>query len=769
MEKDAPSDAGTRADQSRPAGEESAPDGQLDALLATLAAASFDAERQDGPGSLRATCAFHRRDEAYVLHRKATLWAAETHEYMQVHCLPRLDMAAWERIRDGALAWGQERIRPHDEHMASYVSVIILCWTWHQDAAAAVERCRVCKSFWLGLRGWMRLRALALILPSAPWRDTVPPDAASSATRQPGPPCCRWRAGRSRPIFLKSVHHEFPVSAPWRPGPAGAGLFRLRRLAGKGLGRRSLPTHTGPPVPRRRGLHAVQGSFSSIAGAGPINGPIQAAVFGWLPCFIWVVVGGIFFGGVHDFGSLFASLRNKGRSIGEVIAGSIGLRAKRLFVIFSFLTLVLVVGAFASIVAGTFNGFMTDASGALVHNHVNGSTATISLLFIVLAVIFGLLVYRFEMPLGRATLLGVAGIVGVIALGLRFPLYAGYDTWMWLLGLYILVASVTPVWILLQPRDYLSSFLLYAMMLAAVVGIVAAHPVIELPAFTSFEVNGQYLFPALFVTVACGAISGFHSLVASGTTSKQLSSERDARLVGFGSMLIESALGIASLIAVGYIFTQNGHAFTSQTPTQVLADGLSQMLACVGLGSESARGVTYGLIILAVSTFCLTSLDTATRLGRYMFQELWLAPGQSVKDVRGWRAVLVNKYVATLVTVGLGMSLGFGGYAKIWPLFGAANQLLAALALLAVACWLQNLARRNGMFLLPMLFMLLVTLSALVLGIVAQGRALLAGTGGAVAALQLVIAVLLLALSLVLVHEGWQALRRKGRPATEKV
>ena len=291
------------------------------------------------------------------------------------------------------------------------------------------------------------------------------------------------------------------------------------------------------------------------------------------------------------------------------------------------------------------------------------------------------------------TLLGVAGIVGVIALGLRFPVYAGYDTWMWLLGLYILVASVTPVWILLQPRDYLSSFLLYAMMLAAVVGIVAAHPVIELPAFTSFEVNGQYLFPALFVTVACGAISGFHSLVASGTTSKQLSSERDARLVGFGSMLIESALGIASLIAVGYIFTRNGHAFTSQTPTQVLADGLSQMLACVGLGSESARGVTYGLIILAVSTFCLTSLDTATRLGRYMFQELWLAPGQSVKDVRGWRAVLVNKYVATLVTVGLGMSLGFGGYAKIWPLFGAANQLLAAATLWAVSIYLRSKKR----------------------------------------------------------------------------
>ena len=509
--------------------------------------------------------------------------------------------------------------------------------------------------------------------------------------------------------------------------------------------------------------------FSSIAGAGPINGPIQAAVFGWLPCFLWVVIGGIFFGAVHDFGALFASLRNKGRSIGEVIAGSIGLRAKRLFVIFSFLTLILVVGAFASIVAGTYNGFTPDSGGALVRNEVNGATASISLLFMVLAVLFGLLVYRWEMPLGRATALGIIGIVAVIALGLRFPLYLRYDHWMIFIGVYILLASVAPVWILLQPRDYLSSFLLYAMMLAAVVGIVAASPVIELPAFTGFEVNGQYLFPALFVTVACGAISGFHSLVASGTTSKQLDNERDARPVGFGSMLIESALGIASLIAVGYIFTQNGNSFTSQTPTQVLADGLSQMLASVGLDSAEARRTTYGLIILAVSTFCMTSLDTATRLGRYMFQELWLAPGQSGKDVRGWRAVLTNKYVATLITVVLGMSLGFGGYAKIWPLFGAANQLLAALALLAVACWLQDLARRNGMFLLPMLFMLLVTLTSLVLTIREQGGKLLAGTGGFVAGMQAAIAALLLLLSLVLVWEGWQALRgRHGRRAAAR-
>lgn len=202
MEKDAPSGKDGHADRPRAIAEDSAPDVRPDALLAALAAASFDVERQDGPGSLRALCAFHRRDEAYVLHRKATLWAAETHEYVQVHCLPRLDAAAWERIRDGALAWGRARIRPHDEHMASYVSVIILCRTWHQDAAAALARCRVRKSFWLGLRGWMRMRALALILPSAPRRDTVPPDAA----------CVCNEAARA--TLLPLVRRAFPSLFP---------------------------------------------------------------------------------------------------------------------------------------------------------------------------------------------------------------------------------------------------------------------------------------------------------------------------------------------------------------------------------------------------------------------------------------------------------------------------------------------------------------------------------------------------------------------------
>lgn len=533
-------------------------------------------------------------------------------------------------------------------------------------------------------------------------------------------------------------------------------------------GRRPTPAHEfkdGVDYMPARAPVVLGHHFSSIAGAGPINGPIQAAIFGWLPCFVWIIIGGIFIGAVHDFGSLFASLRNKGRSIGTIIAGSIGLRAKRLFTIFSFLTLILVVAAFSSIVAGTFNGFVTTADGHTVTNAVNGTTATISLLFIVLAIIFGILVYRMEMPLGIASLLGVAGIAGIIFLGLKFPIYASYTTWMYVMGVYILVASVTPVWILLQPRDYLSSFLLYAMILASVVGIVAARPTIELPAFTAFEVNGQYLFPALFITIACGAISGFHSLVASGTTSKQLDNERDAKPVGYGAMLIECALGIISLIAVGYIYTRNGNSFSGQTPTQVLADGVSQMLAFAGLDSEGSRNATYSLLILAVSTFCLTSLDTATRLGRYMFQELWLLPGQSPRDVRGLRAVLTNKYVATVVTVGLGLALGFGGYAAIWPLFGAANQLLAALALLAVACWLHDLSLKNRMFMLPMAFMLVVTLTSLVMSVIEQGGKLLDGSGGMVAGLQLIIALLLLALSLVLVKEGWQSLRSRRKAA----
>ncbi len=373
--------------------------------------------------------------------------------------------------------------------------------------------------------------------------------------------------------------------------------------------------------------------FSSIAGAGPINGPIQAAVFGWVPVLLWVLIGGIFFGGVHDYGALFASVRNNGQSIGTVVETSISKKAKRLFLIFSYLTLILVVAAFASIVANTFKATYVDGVVDVAASAANATTAIISLLFIVLAIFFGFFVYRRNAPIGVSTVIGVVAIALVMWLGIKWhPIYLSYQTWMIICGIYILVASVTPVWILLQPRDYLSSFLLYAMMILAIIGVIGCHPTLDMPAFTGFKdtiaPTGSslgYMFPALFVTIACGAISGFHSLVGSGTTAKQLNNEKDAQPIAYGGMLIECVLAIVSLCAVAYIW-KDYQAGTTVTPTVVFATGLSQMLGKIfGSGAVS---VTYTLMVLAVSVFCLTSLDTATRLARYMFQEFWLKPGE---------------------------------------------------------------------------------------------------------------------------------------------
>ena len=498
--------------------------------------------------------------------------------------------------------------------------------------------------------------------------------------------------------------------------------------------------------------------FSSIAGAGPINGPIQAAVFGWVPVLLWVLIGGIFFGAVHDFGALFASIRHKGQSIGEVIEDSMGTGAKRLFIIFSYLTLILVVAAFASIVANTFKATY-DESGVLdkVASSANASTAMISILFILVAIVFGFLVYRRNAGLGISTVIGVAAIVLCMAIGLNFhPLYLNGTTWMIIVGIYITVASVTPVWILLQPRDYLSSFLLYGMMIVAIVGIVGAHPTIDIPAFTGFvdqATNGSgvslgTLFPALFITIACGAISGFHSLVGSGTTAKQLDNEKDARPIAYGAMLIECALALISLCAVGYIWKEYVPGGVT-TPTAVFATGISRMCATIPF-LAGAEHVIYSLLILAVSAFCLTSLDTATRLARYMFQEFWLNPGEDVASVTGFRAILVKPIVATLITVVLGIFLGLNGYANIWALFGAANQLLAALGLMAVATWLGQIGKNNKMFFIPMFFMLIVTICSLLLTIKTNLGAIGAEGAGSWPIIRLVLAVLLIVLSLIL-------------------
>lgn len=498
--------------------------------------------------------------------------------------------------------------------------------------------------------------------------------------------------------------------------------------------------------------------FSSIAGAGPINGPIQAAVFGWIPVLLWVIIGGIFFGGVHDFGALFASLRHKGQSIGEIIDDSMGKKAKRLFITFGYLTLLLVVAAFSSIVASTFG--VTTSTGAAVEGPTlaaNQSTAMISILFILLAMVFGFFVYRKNAPIGVASVFGCLGIVAVVAIGLNFhPIALSYNAWMWVIGVYILIASVTPVWILLQPRDYLSSFLLYFMIGAGIIAVLGAvvtgNGSFQIPAMGDAALKGTGVFttgtafPALFVTIACGAISGFHSLVSSGTTAKQLDNEKDAKPVAYGSMLIECVVAVISLLAVGFVWAAASDG-TYASPTQVFAGGLSAM---IGSFAPGAKDIMYQMLILAVSVFCLTSLDTATRLARYMFQEFFLEQGQTAKDATGYKKVLANPYVATAITVVLGVALGMTGYTKIWPLFGAANQLLAAIGLLAVCTWLGAVGKNNKMFFVPMVFMLAVTICSLIQTITAKLTAYTSGSADVWALIQALIAVLLVVLSVVL-------------------
>ena len=510
--------------------------------------------------------------------------------------------------------------------------------------------------------------------------------------------------------------------------------------------------------------------FSSIAGAGPITGPIGAAIFGWVPVVLWILVGGIFFGGVHDFGALFASLRHKGQSIGEIISANMSRRAKRLFIIFAYLTLILVVAAFASIVASTFGVVVDAETGAInqVASDSNASVAMVSLLFIVIAIGFGFLVYRKNAPMLISTVLGVIAIIICMAIGMNFhPFYFSTKTWMIIVGIYIAIASVTPVWILLQPRDYLSSFLLYAMLAVAFIGVVIAHPTMGvndgLQAFSGFAVdngNGtQYLFPVLFTTVACGAISGFHSLVSSGTTSKQLDKEKDAKPIAYGGMLLECVLAILTICAINFAY-QNG---IKAGATAIFAGGISKMVASVSIFA-GMENILYTLLVLTYSAFCLTSLDTATRLARFMFQEFWLEPGQTPKDIKeGWKKVMVNPYVATIITVVLGIMLGMTGYAKIWGLFGAANQLLAGLGLLAVATWLSNIGKNNKMFLIPMAFMMVVTICSLCVTVKNQISMIVAGGADWGPYAQTILGILLIILSLVLVVEGVQTILGKNK------
>ncbi len=508
--------------------------------------------------------------------------------------------------------------------------------------------------------------------------------------------------------------------------------------------------------------------FSSIAGAGPITGPIGAAGFGWLACTLWILIGGIFFGGVHDFGALFASVRHDGKSIGEIISTNMSKRAKMLFLIFAYLTLILVVAAFASIVAGTFGATFTE-SGAVDYaaSEANARVAMVSLLFIAIAIVFGFLVYRRNAPMSVASVVGVIAIVAIIAIGMNFhPIYLSKDAWMWICGVYIAIASVTPVWILLQPRDYLSSFLLYAMLALAVVGVVLARPdMSSMPAINTFVVTnpdtgaGNPIFPVLFTTIACGAISGFHSLVSSGTTSKQLDKETDAKPIAYGGMLLECVLAILTLCAVAY-----AKKYDLVGATNIFGGGLAHMIDDTIPGTYD---ILFTLLVLTYSAFCLTSLDTATRLARFMFQEFWLdaSKGETPENVTGYKKVLSNMYVATGITVVLGVVLGLNGYEKIWALFGSANQLLAGLGLLAVATWLGNIGKNNKMFLIPMGFMLVVTICSLLINTKNQVALISAGGADWGPYVQAILGILLVVLAVILAIEGIATIAKKKQRA----
>lgn len=492
--------------------------------------------------------------------------------------------------------------------------------------------------------------------------------------------------------------------------------------------------------------------FASIAGAGPINGPIQAAMFGWLPVMLWILLGGVFFGAVQDFASMYASVKNKGRSIGYIIELYIGKLGKRLFLLFTWLFSILVVAAFADIVAGTFNGF--DANGATVT--ANGAVATTSLLFIVFAVGLGFYLKYTRFPKMLNTLFAIALLVLAVGLGLVFPIYVPQSAWLIFVFIYVIIACVTPVWALLQPRDYLNSYLLIAMIVGSVLGICVYNPSMNLPSFTAFKLtaaNGSvsYLFPALFVTIACGAVSGFHSLVASGTASKQIKNEKNMLPVSFGAMLLESLLAITALIAAGFVATQEG--LPAGTPPQLFAQAISIFLTSLGL----PESVCYTLITLAISAFALTSLDSVARVGRIAFQEFFTDDSIAPEDQSPPNKVLTNKYFATILTLLLCYALSRAGYASIWPLFGSANQLLSALALIACAVFLKKTKRQGAMLWGPMVIMLGVTFTALALKITELVTAL-SGQFVFGNALQLVFAVLLLILGVIVAFEGLKKL-----------
>lgn len=488
--------------------------------------------------------------------------------------------------------------------------------------------------------------------------------------------------------------------------------------------------------------------FSSITGAGPVTGPIIAAMFGWAPVMLWLMIGGIFFGAVQDFTALYASVKNEGKSMGMLIEQYIGKTGKKMFLLFSWLFTLLVTAAFADIVASTFNGFKADGGLATP----NAAAASISMLYIVVAIAFGYFLKKCPLAEGPKLAVAIVLMIAMLWAGIEYPLYYDKTTWLYVVFAYMFMAAVMPMWLLMEPRDYLSVFLLLGMIASGVIGVIFTNPSIELPAFNGFVVNGQPLFPILFITIACGAVSGFHSLVSSGTSSKTVSNEKDMLFIGYGSMLIESILAVVSLIVVGAAAT--GGVMPKGTPFQIFAGAVGGFMGMFGLSAHVATCV----ITMCVSALALTTLDSVGRIGRMCFQELFTSG--KPEEMSGLQKVLTNKYFATVITLFFGYLLCLGGYMNVWPLFGAANQLCAALVFISLSVFLKVTGRQGWMLYVPMGFMFAATMSALAMSIYGIVNKLVTGApfGMLTDGLQLVVAIALIILALLIATNGLKTL-----------
>lgn len=494
--------------------------------------------------------------------------------------------------------------------------------------------------------------------------------------------------------------------------------------------------------------------FSSIAGAGPVTGAIQAAAFGWLPVLLWILLGGIFFGAVTDFGALYASVKNDGKSMGLLIEKYIGKFGRKVFLLFCWLFTLLVIAAFADMVAGTFNAYETvdGVTQLAAAAQTNGAAGSISLFFIVFAMLFGLVQKKFALTGWREMALGLVCTVAALAAGMLLPITLGKEGWLYITFIYIFFAATLPMWLLKQPRDFMTTFMFVGMIAGAVLGLLVAHPTMNLPVYTGFN-NASLgtLFPILFVTVACGAVSGFHSLVSSGTSSKTIRDERDMLKVGYGAMVTESLLAVLALCVAGAAAAADGTP-AAGTPFQIFSSGVAGFFEMFGVPVYIAQC----FMTMCVSALALTSLDAVARIGRMSFQELFST--DDMAHAEGWRKVLCNVYFATIITLAGGFVLAKIGYNNIWPLFGSANQLLSALVLATLCVFLKVTGRSNKMLFPPLVIMLCVTFTALVQRVIALVQAVAAGSATfLVEGLQLIIAVLLIALGVTIVLNSLRA------------